>query len=184
MKKKPTKAEWRFDNILHEALKEFDLPLYKATQVKKTKWQRKKRKFKKQAIFTDQFTKKAYITDFFIPSLKLVIEIDGPSHNTRQSYDPIRSSFLATRGIKVVRFTNDETKDFHFCIEKTKQIIDARDKQLNSPKKQVTLSQKEKDKAIQKYLKHNKVTKCRPRKAREDITQPSRRTRLHPDVIG
>ena len=37
-----------------------------------------------------------YITDFYIPKLKLIIEIDGPSHYTEDGleYDNIRTAVL------------------------------------------------------------------------------------------
>ena len=136
MKRRPTRAERRFDDILDEALKEIPLPSFKTTQAKATKWHRKKRKFKKQRIFEDQARQKAYIVDFYIPALKLVIEIDGPSHEKQQDYDAVRSSFLATRGIKVLRFLNEETEDFKVCLAKVKPMIHERVETLDNRYKQ------------------------------------------------
>ena len=127
MKRRPTRAEKRFDSLLQRALKGSILPDLKQTQVKTYK-DRKKRKFVKQKIFEDIQHNKAYIVDFYIPKLKLVFEVDGDSHKGKwnETYDAVRSSFLATRGIKVVRFTNEETLNFDTCISKIKKEIKTR----------------------------------------------------------
>ena len=51
-----------------------------------------------------------FIVDFYCPTLKLVIEIDGDSHYTEQiqDYDRERSQRLAGYGLKVIRFTNQQ----------------------------------------------------------------------------
>jgi len=51
-----------------------------------------------------------YIADFYCHPLKLVIEIDGGIHLTRdqKEYDFGRTEELNNHGIKVIRFTNDE----------------------------------------------------------------------------
>jgi very-short-patch-repair endonuclease len=51
-----------------------------------------------------------FIVDFYCPALKLVIEIDGDSHYTKQSqyYDQERSQRLEGYGLKVIRFTNQQ----------------------------------------------------------------------------
>jgi len=49
-----------------------------------------------------------FIVDFYIPCLKLVIEIDGKSHINKQDYDKERTQVLEKYGLKVVRYTNEE----------------------------------------------------------------------------
>ena len=51
-----------------------------------------------------------FIVDFYCFELKLVIEIDGDSHNTEnaQAYDLERSQILESYGLKIIRFTNEE----------------------------------------------------------------------------
>jgi len=51
-----------------------------------------------------------YIVDFYIPSARLVIELDGDSHyiDGGQEYDKQRDSVLESYGLKVLRFTNKE----------------------------------------------------------------------------
>lgn len=53
----------------------------------------------------------AYITDFFLPELKLVFEIDGHSHDNMQEYDKRRTGFIGSRDVKVVRFANAEAEE-------------------------------------------------------------------------
>lgn len=51
-----------------------------------------------------------YITDFYSPSLKLVIELDGSQHFTPEAleYDKIREEFMKSFGIKTLRFNNND----------------------------------------------------------------------------
>jgi very-short-patch-repair endonuclease len=61
-----------------------------------------------------------YIVDFLCPSRKLVIEIDGSQHFTDAGleYDQIRTDYLNSLGLHVLRFTNKEvnTSFDHVCI--------------------------------------------------------------------
>jgi len=51
-----------------------------------------------------------YIVDFYIPSARLVIELDGDTHyvDDGQEYDRQRDSVLQSYELKVLRFTNKE----------------------------------------------------------------------------
>ena len=51
-----------------------------------------------------------YIADFYCPSAKLVIEVDGGQHFTEKSieYDRVRSEYMTGLGLKILRFTNTE----------------------------------------------------------------------------
>ena len=49
-----------------------------------------------------------YFADFLCRELRLIIEIDGYSHDMRQGGDARRTQDLVRHGYKVVRFTNDE----------------------------------------------------------------------------
>src|SRR5256884_6755064 len=52
----------------------------------------------------------AYIVDFVCHAAKLVIEVDGETHDfeSRLRQDQVRDRWLASRGYKVLRFTNAE----------------------------------------------------------------------------
>lgn len=54
-----------------------------------------------------------YIADFYIPSAKLVIEVDGLIHSTQKAiaYDKKRTELLMQYGIRVIRFTNEQICD-------------------------------------------------------------------------
>ncbi|MBW4642032.1 MAG: endonuclease domain-containing protein [Goleter apudmare HA4340-LM2] len=60
--------------------------------------------------FRRQYSIGAFVVDFYVPELKLAIEIDGDSHFQPDAieYDKERQLFLATKGICVVRFTNEQ----------------------------------------------------------------------------
>jgi very-short-patch-repair endonuclease len=48
------------------------------------------------------------IVDFFCAGAKLAVELDGDSHDGRIDSDRAREAELMRRGVRVVRFTNDE----------------------------------------------------------------------------
>ncbi|MGB3401749.1 MAG: endonuclease domain-containing protein [Microcoleaceae cyanobacterium] len=51
-----------------------------------------------------------FIVDFYCPKLKLIIEIDGESHFTKEGieYDKERTQRLEGYSLKMVRFTNQQ----------------------------------------------------------------------------
>ena len=49
-----------------------------------------------------------FIADFYCRAARLVVEIDGPIHDERRSYDEARDAILASRGLRILRFSNDE----------------------------------------------------------------------------
>jgi very-short-patch-repair endonuclease len=52
----------------------------------------------------------SYIADFVAHSCKLVVEVDGESHDfeERIRHDDRRDEWFASRGYRVLRFTNDD----------------------------------------------------------------------------
>src|SRR5947207_3151473 len=51
-----------------------------------------------------------FVLDFYCPSLKLVVEVDGAVHQdpAQMLHDELRDEQLAAFGYRVLRFTNDE----------------------------------------------------------------------------
>jgi len=49
-----------------------------------------------------------YIVDFCAPRQKLIIELDGSQHLEREKQDAERTSFLASKGYRVLRFWNSD----------------------------------------------------------------------------
>ncbi len=60
--------------------------------------------------FRRQHSIGGYIVDFYCPSKKIVIEVDGSQHFKKEAveYHEIRSNYLEGLNIKVLRFTNTE----------------------------------------------------------------------------
>jgi very-short-patch-repair endonuclease len=60
--------------------------------------------------FRRQYSIDAFVVDFYVPELKLAIEIDGESHvgNDSQVYDFGRQVFLESKGTRFLRFTNQQ----------------------------------------------------------------------------
>jgi very-short-patch-repair endonuclease len=60
--------------------------------------------------FRRQMPLGSYIIDFVCLSAKLVIELDGETHDfvSRQAADKTRDEFLISEGFSVLRFTNDQ----------------------------------------------------------------------------
>lgn len=58
--------------------------------------------------FARQYRVGNYILDFYAPSIKLAIEIDGGQHYEEKAvaYDSARTKYLNSVGIRVLRFTN------------------------------------------------------------------------------
>ncbi|MFL5728994.1 MAG: endonuclease domain-containing protein [Cytophagaceae bacterium] len=80
------------------------------TTAEATLWiylQKKKLQGKK---FRRQHSVGNYILDFYCPSEKLAIELDGAHHFTPEGriYDKQRTRFLADHNIRVIRFENDQ----------------------------------------------------------------------------
>jgi very-short-patch-repair endonuclease len=59
-----------------------------------------------------------FITDFYCPYVKLIIEIDGDSHSRieQNEYDLERTAWLGAKGYSVIRFENDEVKENPECV--------------------------------------------------------------------
>jgi very-short-patch-repair endonuclease len=60
------------------------------------------------ASFRRQHPIGPYILDFYAPSLKLAIEVDGGQHALLTEHDAERSRFLNAKGIRVMRFWNGD----------------------------------------------------------------------------
>lgn len=51
-----------------------------------------------------------YIVDFYCPTLKLAIEIDGASHELKEIKDERRQKELEKVGVRFIRFTGSDVK--------------------------------------------------------------------------
>jgi very-short-patch-repair endonuclease len=58
--------------------------------------------------FRRQHPIEPYIADFYCHEHRLVIEVDGQSHQGQAAHDEQRERFLRQQGLRVVRFANDD----------------------------------------------------------------------------
>jgi very-short-patch-repair endonuclease len=62
--------------------------------------------------FRRQMVIQNYIVDFYCPTLKLVIELDGSQHYEEDTmeYDSQRTAILEALGCRVIRYSNSDIK--------------------------------------------------------------------------
>ena len=65
------------------------------------------------------------MVDFFCAKAKLVIEVDGPIHLSRQEYDAERTRLLSElKGYRVLRFSNEQVmNDMGGVIEEIRRAL-------------------------------------------------------------
>lgn len=80
------------------------------TEAEKLLWARLRNKQIHGIKFFRQFSIGAYVIDFYSPTIKLAVELDGGQHAEKenQEYDEIRSNYLRAQGIEVMRFWNND----------------------------------------------------------------------------
>ncbi|MBI2266440.1 MAG: DUF559 domain-containing protein [Armatimonadetes bacterium] len=79
------------------------------------------RKFRRQHAFPP------YVIDFYCHEASLVIEIDGGQHTEQRRYDEARTKHLEERGLKVLRFWNNEV------LQDTEAVLESIWNDLQSP---------------------------------------------------
>ncbi|MDD4859861.1 MAG: endonuclease domain-containing protein [Dehalococcoidales bacterium] len=98
-----------------------------ATDAEKSLWAKLRMKQLKGYVFYRQKPIGDYIVDFYCPRAKLVIEVDGGQHFTKETigYDKIRDEYLTSLGLRVLRFTNsDVLKRTDGVAEKISESLD------------------------------------------------------------
>ena len=84
------------------------------TDAERALWSNLRRKQLNDRIFYRQKNIGSYIVDFYCPSAKLIIELDGGQHYSAKGRekDEARDKFLVNLGFKVLRFSDlDVLKD-------------------------------------------------------------------------
>ena len=77
--------------------------------------------------FKRQHPVSQYIADFYCHKLKLVVEIDGGIHLSKDAIknDKLRDEFMNSLNLKIIRFTNDEVcKNGEKVVKKLKELIE------------------------------------------------------------
>src|SRR5688500_18279928 len=88
-----------------------------STDVEMKLWQ-KLRNRQLGVDFRRQHPAGSFILDFYCPSLRLAIELDGGQHDTQSRRDTRRDAWLAGHGVSVLRFWNsDVTENFAGVLE-------------------------------------------------------------------
>ena len=66
-----------------------------------------------------------YVVDFYCPALKLVLEIDGDSHDGKEEADRLRQQKLESMGLTVLRFWDSDVKcNAKYIIEQLRGWIE------------------------------------------------------------
>src|SRR5882672_327001 len=79
--------------------------------------------------FRRQVPVQNYVADFICFSVKLIVELDGESHDfeERQKADQRRDAFFASEGFHVLRFTNDQVmSNLEGVVEVIRQAASSR----------------------------------------------------------
>jgi very-short-patch-repair endonuclease len=58
--------------------------------------------------FRRQHAVGTFVLDFYSTAHRLAIEVDGDVHDQQQERDALRTEYLELRGIRVIRFRNEE----------------------------------------------------------------------------
>jgi len=65
-----------------------------------------------------------FIADFYCHENRLVVEIDGKSHDHQKEYDELRTYMVNNLSIEVVRFRNEEIEiDINKVLEKLREVL-------------------------------------------------------------
>ncbi|HZF35660.1 MAG TPA: endonuclease domain-containing protein [Candidatus Angelobacter sp.] len=78
------------------------------THTERKLWQQLRRKQLGDRRFRRQYRLGRYIVDFVCLSARLIIEIDGPSHEAKVDQDETRTTWLESQGFRILRFSNEQ----------------------------------------------------------------------------
>jgi very-short-patch-repair endonuclease len=71
-------------------------------------WQRIRKEQCRGVKFRRQYAIDRFIVDFCCLSIRLIVEVDGPTHQVTAAEDAVRQTFLESLGFEVLRFSNLE----------------------------------------------------------------------------
>jgi very-short-patch-repair endonuclease len=64
-----------------------------------------------------------FIPDFYCPRAQLIIELDGSVHDYTKEYDNWRDAILTAKGLKILRFRNDELNNIDAVLEQIRHEL-------------------------------------------------------------
>lgn len=79
--------------------------------VEQAVWNRLRARRRQRFKFRRQHPIGPYVADFWCAAVRLVVELDGPSHAERIERDAARDAWMLARGIQVLRFKNHEVEE-------------------------------------------------------------------------
>jgi len=121
------KPRWQTaDASVYAALKKFARENRQPqTEAEDVLWQAIRNR-KLEAKFRRQHPIATYIADFVCLEHQLIIEVDGPIHETQIEKDAQRTSILNELGFRVIRFTNDEIlQNLNAVIQQINETLSA-----------------------------------------------------------
>jgi very-short-patch-repair endonuclease len=77
-----------------------------ATRAETLLWHQLRRKRVEGLRFRRQFPLGQYVVDFVCLPARLIVEVDGPTHELTERWDDRRTAWLESRGYRVIRFKN------------------------------------------------------------------------------
>jgi len=90
-------------------------------------WQRLRGRRHHQWKFRRQHPLGPYVADFWCPAARVVVELDGASHQERTEIDAVRDKWMNEQKILVIRFRNRELEeDIEVVLKKINEICLAR----------------------------------------------------------
>jgi len=79
-----------------------------ATEAENVLWQAIRRHSLSGFRFRRQHVIDRFVVDFYCARARLVVEVDGPIHDSRAEDDATRQNHLESLNLRVLRFSNDE----------------------------------------------------------------------------
>jgi very-short-patch-repair endonuclease len=92
--------------------------------------------------FRRQYPIGPYIVDFYCQDARLVVEVDGMSHEDKQEQDAQREMYLREQGLRVFRVTNSDVNEDLEAVARA-IVREAGIDSASSPALTPTLSQRE-----------------------------------------
>jgi very-short-patch-repair endonuclease len=87
-------------------------------------WLQLRNKRARDRRFRRQVRLDRYVVDFVCFSLRLIIEVDGPSHELTPGEDAIRTRRLEEQGYRIIRFSNEQVlRELDSVVETIKAVM-------------------------------------------------------------
>jgi very-short-patch-repair endonuclease len=80
------------------------------TPAERLLWARLRRSQLRGLHFRRQQVIDGFIVDFYCTTAGLVVEVDGPVHDTQPEYDAERGAILTAHGIRILRVSNEDVQ--------------------------------------------------------------------------